>query len=516
MKRSTHLIGWRFDRPEGIGCRSGFALVVALSLMVIIFLLLISLSSFVRIEIQSAETELKRMQARENALLGLQIALGELQAAAGPDQRITAPAEILENTEGGRGQWTGVWRSPLATRAAGDPLPEPDEAPPDPEVLTWLISGNEGVAAGDPLPETPGAPVDNTLLQDGHVWLLGNTNDAREPEERVQMPVRNVDASGEGGFAWWVGDEGVKARIDLAEPLPSDADADEYILGYRTGPAAIVEGMNATEPSPSGGTPLDGVFGGREFFLERLATYEGLPLIAPGNANFPEIARRLQDDLTVISRGLLTNTRDGGLREDLSLAFAEDTVFDAFVARHGEQIVPGTASVADKVARVPEVPGLGLAKWEQLRSYYRLHEEVSDGGASASLNLATDTALLNQSDAQSAVYPIMVQGMVWSSLSSYPAGPPDQRRIRWWLFPGIVMGNPYNVSLEVPELFVRLVLPRNNGQANDLERGMQTILYQEMPAPANPRVIYDGSNTAANQPFGSPDPPFQFRIPPAT
>jgi len=516
MKNRTHRIGCRFSQPLETGRRSGFALIIALSLMAFILLLLLSLTSLVRVETRSAETGLKRMQARQNAVLGLQIGLGELQAAAGPDQRITAPAELLVDTEDGRGRWTGVWRSPLAVGAAGDPLPEPDEATPEPAVLAWLVSGNEDVAPGDPFPEGPDESVDNTELQDGNVWLLGDAADAREPKDRVQLPARSVDASGENHYAWWVGDEGVKARIDVAEPPPAGAEADEYILAYRTGPSAVVEGMSAADPSPGGGTPLEGVFDGRESLLARLATYEGLPLIDPGDATLPALAQRLEDDLTVYSRGLLTNTRDGGLREDLSLAFEDDAEFDAFVGRHGEQIVPGAASGADKVARVPEVPGLGLAKWEQLRAYYRLHEQVSDGGANASLDLSANLPLLHQTDDQSAVYPVMVQGMVWSGLSSYPAGPPDQRGIRWWLFPGIVMWNPYNVSLEVPELYVRLILPRNSGQADDLERGIATFLYQEKPAPASPRVQYANSDTAANRPFGSPDPPFQFRIPAAS
>jgi len=511
------MVGFSSGRASaGAGRRSGFVLVTALILMALVVLLLFSLSVLLRIETRSADTEWKRMQARHNALLGLQIALGELQAAAGPDQRVTAPAELLSDTESGRGRWTGVWRSPTADGAAGDPLPEPDEVPLAPEIVTWLVSGNEGVAPGDPLPESPDNPVDNTTLQAGNVWLLGDAADAREPEERVQLPTRSIDASGQDHYAWWVGDEGVKARIDVAEPPPAGADADEYILGYRTGPSAIVEGMSATEPSPGGGMPLDGVFGGRESLLARLAIYEGLPLIDPGDATLPALAQSLEDDLTVYSRGLLTNTRDGGLREDLTQAFENDAEFDAFVDRHGEQIVPGEDSSAVNIAGVPEVPGIGLAKWEQLRAYYRLHVQVSDGGASASLDLAANTSLLHQTDEQSAVYPVMVQSMVWSGLSSYPAGPPDQRGIRWWLFPGIVMWNPYNVSLEVPELYVRLILPSNNGQASDLERGMQTLLYQEKPAPANPRVLYDGSDTAADRPFGNPDPPFQFHIPAAS
>jgi hypothetical protein len=37
------------------------------------------------------------MEAEQAALLGLQLALGELQKTAGPDQRVSATADLLSN-----------------------------------------------------------------------------------------------------------------------------------------------------------------------------------------------------------------------------------------------------------------------------------------------------------------------------------------------------------------------------------------------------------------------------------
>ncbi len=72
--------------------RSGFAIVVALSLMAFLVLLLLGISSLVRVEIAAASGQVKHLEARSAALLGLQLALGELQTEAGPDQRLTARA----------------------------------------------------------------------------------------------------------------------------------------------------------------------------------------------------------------------------------------------------------------------------------------------------------------------------------------------------------------------------------------------------------------------------------------
>ena len=71
-------------------CRSrsnGFALVIALSLMAFILLLLLSLSTLVQVESRSASASLERVQAEQAAILGLQVALGELQNTAVQNSR---------------------------------------------------------------------------------------------------------------------------------------------------------------------------------------------------------------------------------------------------------------------------------------------------------------------------------------------------------------------------------------------------------------------------------------------
>ena len=98
----------------------GFAIVIALSLMAFIFLLLVSLVSFTRVESQSAATNLAIVEARANALLGLQVALGELQKHAGPDQLVTAPATTVfpaKNVRDATGELYDIFRN----NASGGP-----------------------------------------------------------------------------------------------------------------------------------------------------------------------------------------------------------------------------------------------------------------------------------------------------------------------------------------------------------------------------------------------------------
>ena len=90
--------------------QGGFALVIALGLMAFVLLLLLSITTLVRVESQGAAIQMQRLQAEQAALLGLNLALGELQKAAGSDTRVTAPADIVSGGNGPR-QLTGVWRS---------------------------------------------------------------------------------------------------------------------------------------------------------------------------------------------------------------------------------------------------------------------------------------------------------------------------------------------------------------------------------------------------------------------
>ena len=65
--------------------QGGFALVIALSLMAFVLLLLLSITTLVQVETQGSQIQMQQMEAEQSALLGLQIALGELQKTAGPD-----------------------------------------------------------------------------------------------------------------------------------------------------------------------------------------------------------------------------------------------------------------------------------------------------------------------------------------------------------------------------------------------------------------------------------------------
>ncbi|MCC5021467.1 MAG: hypothetical protein J6386_01015 [Candidatus Synoicihabitans palmerolidicus] len=85
------------------------ALLLVVSLLALVTLLVMSLAVLTRVETQISFTETVQAQARQNALLALDMAVGRLQTLAGPDQRVTATEQLVGAS--GNPHWTGVWET---------------------------------------------------------------------------------------------------------------------------------------------------------------------------------------------------------------------------------------------------------------------------------------------------------------------------------------------------------------------------------------------------------------------
>lgn len=315
--------------PPRLPARRGFALLITITLLAFIVVLLVGLAAYTRVETAVAGNTQRQAQARENALLGLQVALGQLQRYAGPDTRVTATAQNFGGIDGTRA-YTGVWSSdPAATEAATMPL-------------TWLVSGNEltapdttqGAAAGSTVPAPrailPSAPGSNTvdLVGRNSVGTTARTN-------FVAAPLQDIRATGVPGFAaattppvigryaWWVGDQGVKAPVAVADTTSTITfapyDSDELRARLRqqmplgAGAANATDGTTLFEPRDSNNSAL--VANGKVSLSSQIAFLRN-------SSNGQLGLTRLQQNFHAWSPNnfaVLANTKDGGLRQDLSL-----------------------------------------------------------------------------------------------------------------------------------------------------------------------------------------------------
>lgn len=255
----------------------GLALLLVVSLMALVTLLVVSLAVVTRVETQVGATRSTQDEARQNAQLALQVALGQLQEMAGPDRRVTATAEATGSTS--NPHWTGVWRS-------GDSETVP---------LSWLVSGVESEPSADSTPSR------------NRVVLVGDSNGVEDTEVVASIDVISELGIARGAYAYFVADEGVKARLMPA--LPTDASNDlvdqRHPLLGGTRPLGFVGETNVD--------PLNTAYQSR---LTSLSSREQFPALL-GSVD-EEPSRDHWHDYTALSQGLLVDVNRGGLKTDLS------------------------------------------------------------------------------------------------------------------------------------------------------------------------------------------------------
>ncbi len=299
--------------------------------------------------------------ARGNAKQALKLAIERLQETAGPDQRVTARADIL-NSDIARPNLTGVWNSweIQATAPPTDADYHPDTKAA--KFIGWLVSTPMAQAATEIgfASQLPQSPV--TLMGAG---TLGNGAPAESFVTASKVPV----ASPAGAYAWAVLDEGVKARINtpFSNSAPS-AGAKTQQLGSGERPA--------TEFMPG----LSGL--GRDSFEAASTDFADFTK-GIGNTNFLPTAERiapgsgaalksLTHDFTLHSLGLFTDTARGGLRQDFSLLTNPGTLPSPY---SGVGVYSSRLGIT-----VPSDP-----RWQSFQQFARIYKDTarftSVGGA---------------------------------------------------------------------------------------------------------------------------------------
>ena len=195
--------------------RRGFALVVTLSLMILLTVIAVGLLGLSSISLRSSSADQLSREARQNARMALMLAIGELQTATGPDQRVTAPARI-KGADIAQPHLTGVWQG-----WKWDGTGSPDfNGRKTSQFLRWLSSSREpSLAAGIDFIQS--APPGNVAT-----LVHGNRDPAEKDQVDAQIvPIATAKNNSRSGFAWAVFDESTKLPISLAEPAGDSVTA---------------------------------------------------------------------------------------------------------------------------------------------------------------------------------------------------------------------------------------------------------------------------------------------------
>ncbi|WP_269523583.1 hypothetical protein [Coraliomargarita parva] len=384
---------------------------MALLLMAFVVFLMLSLSLIIKVDTQAAETNAQAEKAKANALLGLQVAIGQLQRLAGPDTRVTARADIYGVTENSPYRfWTGVWDSQddnpgtagsnhalrkayLAHNADAKPVP-----------LAWLTSGLDNTAPEDLNPLSINIPSNQQVL------LVSADSTTNVPAVFAGKQTINTRASEpNGSYAWWVGDEGVKARINTDAPLRNGNATIDDLLGptFDTGTDQEKETLLSSALGSTVGVHHTGSFWDNLpdtslKDLSKAASYEDtqIPLNLSSDAEYSEF-NVIRHDFTTYSRSLLTDIRKGGFKKDLTLAFQEPEVFEqffgvqpstptyAYPSQEKDALTEGLKNFSNppqELFLTPEIQSVNSESnvgpnWGTLYHYYHLYEipGVADG-----------------------------------------------------------------------------------------------------------------------------------------
>lgn len=278
--------------------RRGFALIVTLSLMILLTVIAVGLLSLSSISLRSSSQGEAMQAARANAKVALILAIGDLQKQLGPDQRISTTADQISSTEAGASttpksqrHWAGAFES----------WPVTSKTRPDPKFLQWFVSG---------APEQlTGADFAGTAISDNAVDIVTeNSVGASGDTVRVAKLTQTTSKGAKNNFAWWVGDEGVKAYVP-SDPSPVKNGSSDDRLALQAAPHYGLEVMGGESEKPFAN--LDQESKDQEKLISRQQT--GFA------ASSPESVKPLFHDITTQGCGLLTNVRGGGFRQDLSM-----------------------------------------------------------------------------------------------------------------------------------------------------------------------------------------------------
>ena len=475
----------RLQRPQG------FALVISLSLMVLLTVLAVGLLTLSTVSLRSS-THAEAMQtAKGNARLALMLAIGQLQKAAGPDQRISAPANLVNANlpQGVAGVWES-WRPPNDGSADYDQEKENRFA-------GYMMSAPSFTTSVSPSTMPGSASPSELMVGEGSLGT-GST------DRQVRAPIVSVGAKGTadaGSLAWVALDEGVKGRIDL---LP-DQDTSTNTLG-----------KNITR---LGSSPRNkaGKFAGLETLaakddelnktLPKLVSTDEVNLMSSDKETFGKYFH----DFSVTASSVQADVANGGLKTDLSVLFDSPTLPSQYASR---RVYSGTSSpFGGSTAADP--------LWGIYQHHYRLYQRTTandnprDGlknyvGSRYSLSTISDRALRDNryepnmaTLTESVIMPTLSRvDVVFSLVARDPHGPwaplaaQGYTRVMHLMYlPVITLHNPYNVPLRFTQLEVEFKdLPMGfqffvNGQACTAGMNAFNQLYSQKESGMESKVF---------------------------
>lgn len=377
----------------------GFALIVTLSLMILLTVIAVGLLTLSSVSLRASNQGASMKVAQANARVALMLALNELQIHLGPDARMTARAETLSKDARAGGPvsamtpeawWVGVSHTDGLTKLNSG------------RDIAWLVSGLKGSGPSNGLND-PVRIIDSGSLD---LTLTGG-----QPIQAGRIQIQNPANQTTGACAWMVDDNGMKAQLASLHP----------------------DVRNDSASNPSGGVlpasykpdildQMGAISSATDEQILRLGSNRDLALIGLPQAT----VRSKFFSYTTNSLGILSDTKNGGLKKDLTTAFENSSVF----SRVFPASKPDKYQLIDPAKRPSELTANGYIHWGIFRDYYNLKKSIKKVQGVDSLHINTfskeTTGILTGSTTLSkgirGPHSLKQNGLLYSSPDYFPDG----------------------------------------------------------------------------------------------
>jgi len=434
-------------RLKGSMPRSGFALVITITLMVLLTVISIGMLTLSSITLRNAGHGHSMAVARSNAKLALTLALGELQQTVGPDKAVTASSGIFGSTPG-KPNLTGAWRSWDDFRPNGSPDYAGEKSS---RFQGWLVSSAQPESA-TATHQFVDSPWDSDAIELVGEASLGGDTDPAARASGGRVPVL-ANGRREGAYAWHVADESLKARVNTYRNPTQNvtlAQKRALVAGHRPDVSLI----SAFDRSTLDFLPEDET--DEQYIAARQTAGK---LVNLGQHDLLESGAsmgKFRNHVSPYSMGLLTDVRNGGLKKDLTSIFEMGASLPT--AYNGKRLYESTHGIT----------GISDPFWSALSGYYNIYKELSSPDINPTYYRApAESVLMTTATPPRRFYPAPVIAKVETLFSfivrdahggwvnSLRGVDPKLTRMGHLLYtPLITLHNPYNVSLQFDRMQV--------------------------------------------------------------
>ena len=362
--------------------KKAFALVLSLALMGFMVLLIVTLATMVQMQMRLSRQSMNDFKAKQAAKFAAYQAMGRVQTALGPDQRITANAMMFDDAVAGgitdldndqrydwwstplsidreevekiddmavsqNRYWVGVWdsrRGYAPDKQKREQIRSEYVTKTVQQALTWLVSGNK-FRSPNSRNYSDIKYLPTSSLESGNFVRAvssGSYSDqygAARPDRDVLVPLVNLDVdpnpiSGEvisdgkqTRIAWWVADENQKASLNAVASQEMLEHAQS--INYRVQSLPFYSGIHGMTVPGAGGRAGEKAFdfdfndGADNTSMAQIRNLDDIKqLDIFKSSNLPDtllLSRMFFHGASFNTKGLLVNVRDGGLKKDLSL-----------------------------------------------------------------------------------------------------------------------------------------------------------------------------------------------------